>query len=80
MPTKGRVFFTATEIERIKNLIGDKQGRPMEEQKALRERLRKEYGFFITDFGNFDGGITVDDVDRLIANDEIHLKALPSKY
>ncbi|MGH7742639.1 MAG: hypothetical protein ACRENS_11535 [Candidatus Eiseniibacteriota bacterium] len=70
MPRKGKIAFSAADIAHFRTMIAAKQGLQKSDQKALRDQLR-ERGFFISDFGDFDGGITVAAFDELIANGEI---------
>jgi len=70
MPKKGKTTFSAADIAHFRTVIAAKQGLPKSDQKALRDQLR-DRDFFISDFGDFDGGITVAAFDDLIAKGEI---------
>lgn len=51
---KGKSTFTAKEIEELKRLINKKSSLPSDEQKAIRDKMRKMQ-FYITDFTSSNG-------------------------
>ncbi len=66
MIMKGKNVFSGAEAERIRELLGEVRRADADEQKGLRNRLRKEVGFYITDFTSSSAGFTAADFDSLV--------------
>ena len=66
---RGNTQFTREQIKAIKGLLHDLRRADRDRQKAIRGKLRKQYGFFITDFGGH--GFTTGDLDDLITSGRI---------
>ena len=67
---KGRNRYSDNEIRAIRSAISRLRATAcsLEERKRIRGQLRKEYGFYISDFVHPSaGGITVSDFDELVA-------------
>ncbi|MDE6444857.1 MAG: hypothetical protein K2K64_10645 [Muribaculaceae bacterium] len=65
---KGKSEFTSVELAEIRELIREKCQASREEQKSIRNRMRK-MGFYITDFATEIP--SVEEFDRLIENGTI---------
>lgn len=63
---KGRARFTAVEADQIRELLRKKARAASDEQKSLRNRMRR-IGFFISDFTDAVDGFLVQDFDALVA-------------
>ena len=71
---KGRCTFTQTEAHAIRAMIARLRDSDSSEQKRIRNKLRSEHGFWITDFGRRGtNGFTVADFDALIESGRIHI-------
>jgi hypothetical protein len=68
---KGRRTFTADEIHQIETLLRRLRRAQRDEQKPVRELLRRRYRFYVSDFGR---RLTADDVERLIAQGVIRVR------
>ncbi len=66
---QGNTQFTREQIKAIKGLLYELRRADRDRQKAIRGKLRKQYGFFITDFGGH--GFTTGDLDDLITSGRI---------
>lgn len=66
---QGNTQFTREQINAIKGLLHELRRADRDWQKAIRGKLRKQYGFFITDFGG--PGFTTGDLDDLITSGRI---------
>jgi len=62
----GRNAFTATELDAIKALLRDVRRADRSRQKTLRNKLRNQFGFYISDFVHDQQGFTASDVDALV--------------
>lgn len=69
---KGKDVFTAEEADKIRVLIEEKVKSSTEEQKKIRDKIRK-IGFYYTDFYSsmVQNGYTVDDFNELIKSGKI---------
>lgn len=63
--------FTKSEISEIKKLINEKVKSGTTEQKAVRAKIRRTYGFYWSDFSNTKPGYTVEDLQNLIDTKKI---------
>ena len=64
---KGRDIFTQAEAERIRALLRQvREAVSAAEQKKLRDRLRINIGFYISDFARSNAGFTAADFDGLV--------------
>ena len=70
---KGKDEFSVDETESIRNLLHQIRKARRDQQKMLRETLRKKYRFYITDFDNSNSGFTANDFDELIRNGRIRI-------
>ena len=68
---KGKDCFTETEESSIRNLLKRKVGADRNCQKIIRDRLRTNYNFYISDFTHRKSGFTVNDFDELMASGRI---------
>jgi hypothetical protein len=62
---KGRSRFTSGEAEQIRRLLRERAGGPRAEQKRLRDVLRDQIGFYISDWGH---GLTPGGFEGLISD------------
>jgi hypothetical protein len=69
---KGKDVFTAEEADKIRVLIEEKVKSSTEEQKKIRDKIRKIW-FYYTDFYSsmVQNGYTVDDFNELIKSGKI---------
>lgn len=70
---KGRNVFTSGEAVEIRRLLQRKVEAPSQDQKQFRDRLRKQVGFYISDFDSSRSGFGPDDFDRLIELGKIQI-------
>ena len=70
---KGKKQFTKSEIQRLKEILKDKESVFGKQQKSYRDKLRG-MGFYITDFDSSYKGFTDEDLDELIRNETITIK------
>ncbi|WP_247569987.1 hypothetical protein ACQZ3V_01780 [Ralstonia pseudosolanacearum] len=70
---KGRDTFSRTEAECIRELLRQVRKALPSEQKKLRDRLRIDLGFYISDFTNSNAGFTADAFDCLVERGTIKL-------
>ncbi len=63
---KGKSIFSAIEAARVRELLRKVRRADRAEQKALRDRLRNEVGFYISDFTRSNTGFTAADFDSLV--------------
>jgi nucleoside-triphosphatase THEP1 len=63
---KGRAKFTAVEADRIREDLRQKVRAAGDEQKTIRNRMRR-LGFYISDFTDAVDGFLVQDFDALVA-------------
>jgi len=68
---KGKEEFSANEADSIRSLLREIRKTEREQQKKLRETLRKKFRFYITDFDSSSRGFTASDFDTLIGNGQI---------
>ncbi len=66
---QGNTQFTREQIKAIKGLLHELRRADRDRQKAIRGKMRKQYGFYITDFGG--PGFTTGDLDDLITSRQI---------
>jgi hypothetical protein len=74
---QGRDEFTPEEIAELRRLIAEKQVADRGRQKTLRARMRT-IGFYITDFVTDQRGLTVSDLDELVARGVVRVRAQPT--
>lgn len=67
---KGKKEFSEHEANQIRKLINQKVLASTNEQKRIRDKIRKKYGFYFSDFSN-KKGYTVEDFEGLIKTKEI---------
>lgn len=67
----GRAVFTRAELESIKALLREIRRAERSRQKTLRNKLRGQYDFYITDFATDQQGFTGSDVDDLVRGGRI---------
>ena len=67
---KGENSFTKSQITAITLLINKKVLATKEEQKKIRDKIRKEYKFYFSDFSS-KKGYTVADLNELINSGRI---------
>ncbi len=69
---RGRDTFAQREAQEIRALLARKVSAGRNEQKGIRGKLRRDYGFYISDFSAFSGfGPT--DFDRLTASGRVKI-------
>ena len=69
----GRDRFTPPEIAAIRELLQALQDAPRDEQRRLRDRLRREFRFFVTDFAKDRPSLTPADLDELIRSARVRV-------
>lgn len=62
---KGKRIFSAAEAVRARELLRQIRAVDRDEQKTLRDRLRSDVGFYISDFTGSKAGFTEADFDSL---------------
>ncbi|WP_196488055.1 hypothetical protein [Burkholderia pseudomultivorans] len=65
--------FSPAEVDHVRDLLRMVRAADRTIQKALRERLRKETGFYISDFTKSNRGFEVDDSDELTKHGTIEI-------
>jgi len=73
----GRTAFTPTELAAIKSLLREIRAAERSRQKSLRARLRREFGFYISDFASDQQGFVASDVDALVRRGVITVVVQP---
>ena len=68
---KGKRQFSRLEANQIRALLKEKSESDFGKQKSIRNRLRSEFQFYISDFDNSYSGFDAMDFDSLIANGKI---------
>jgi len=63
---QGKTRFTPTEAREIRELLARKTRTSRDEQKRLRQRIRK-LGFYISDFQEDSGAFSTADFDQLVS-------------
>jgi hypothetical protein len=63
--------FTKSEIAEIKKLINEKVKSGTTAQKTVRDKIRKMYGFYWSDYSNSKPGYTVEDLQSLIDTNKV---------
>jgi len=66
---RGRNKFSETDANKIKNLICEKVRATPNEQKVIRNKIRR-LGFYYSDFSN-QKGYTVEDFNALVDSGEV---------
>ncbi len=62
----GRTSFNRAELDAIKSLLHKIRGAEPGRQKGLRERLRRQFDFYISDFATDRQGFVASDIDALV--------------
>lgn len=70
---KGKSIFSPAEAERVHELLRKVRGADRDEQKKLRDRLRMDVGFYISDFTRSNAGFTEADFDGLVERGTIKI-------
>ena len=70
---RGRRKFSGAEIGEIRAILVRIRKGGRNTQKRLRHRLRKAYGFYITDFDQSRRGFTRNDLDLLVSSRAIEI-------
>ncbi|WCT13477.1 hypothetical protein [Mucilaginibacter jinjuensis] len=73
METKGKRSFIAVQALEIKELLHKIRLSKRDEQKMYRNKLRKDYKFYICEFTTSNNGFTPDDFDNLVNAGIIYL-------
>ena len=68
---KGKATFTHDEQDAVRSLLRRIRRSPREEQKRLRDVLRDERRFYISDFTSSKAGFTAEDFDALLTSGQI---------
>jgi len=76
----GRTAFTHAELESIKELLREVRYADRSRQKTLRNKLRSQYDFYISDFATDQQGFTASDVDDLVRRGVITITADPDDH
>lgn len=71
---KGRNIFTAPEADSIRELPHQIRQSEPERQKALRDKLQADFGFYISDFPRPKEGFSLTDFDSLVARGAITIR------
>ena len=71
---KGHRTFRNEEVSSIRRILTELRSTDPNTQKRLRNRLRDNYNFYISDFDRSGKGFTDIDLDRLINIGEIEIK------
>jgi len=72
---KGKNGFYKKEIELIRSILVQTRESGRDMQKSLRNKLRQDYRFYISDFSKSRSGFTPEDFDGLIKNGKITILA-----
>lgn len=70
---KGKSTFSPAEAVRVRELLRQLRSAERDEQKKLRERLRIDVGFYISDFTRSNAGFTDADFDSLVEQGAIKI-------
>lgn len=70
---KGKSTFSQAEAEFARELLRQVRKADCDEQKKLRDRLRIDVGFYISDFTRSYAGFTVADFDGLVERGTIKI-------
>ncbi|MDW7730722.1 MAG: hypothetical protein SCJ94_12105, partial [Bacillota bacterium] len=73
---KGRKEFTKDEIEKIRQLLRIKVQSNKQQQTHIRNKMRKNYSFYISDFEKTSKAFDEDQLDNLIKQGVIQIKDL----
>jgi hypothetical protein len=63
---RGRTVFPVSEANRVRTLLCQVRDADRDQQKLLRDRLRNDLGFYISDFTSSNAGFTAADFDSLV--------------
>ncbi|RWA45668.1 hypothetical protein AU476_01135 [Cupriavidus sp. UYMSc13B] len=63
---RGKSTFSQAEAERVRELLRRVRRADRDEQKQIRDRLRIDVGFYISDFTRSNAGFTAADFDSLV--------------
>ena len=69
---KGNSKFSNSEVKAIKELTVEKVHASSNEQKAIRNRIRK-LGFYYSDFSSSKHGYTTEDFDEIVKSGRIKI-------
>lgn len=70
---KGKSVFSPMEAERVRELLRKVRSADRDEQKMLRDRLRIDVGFYISDFSRSNVGFTEADFDSVLERGAIKI-------
>lgn len=70
---KGKSVFSLAEAERVRELLRKIRRAERDEQKKLRDCLRLNVGFYISDFTRSTAGFTEADFDSLVKRGTIKI-------
>lgn len=70
---RGRAKFSRAEVQEIGAILVRIRNGDRNTQKRLRNRLRKSYGFYITDFDETRRGFTRNDLEMLVSSGVIEV-------
>ncbi|CAE6820554.1 hypothetical protein R70006_06177 [Paraburkholderia domus] len=70
---KGKNVFSPAEAARVRELLRQVRAAERDEQKKLREQLRIDVGFYISDFTRSNAGFTEADFDSLVERGTIKI-------
>jgi hypothetical protein len=70
---KGKSVFSPAEADRVRELLRQVRAAERDEQKKLRDRLRTEVGFYISDFTRSNAGFTEAGFDSLVERGTINI-------
>ncbi|KHK58686.1 hypothetical protein PI87_02800 [Ralstonia sp. A12] len=70
---KGKSTFSQADAERIRDLLRQVRAAATGDQKKLRDRLRIDVGFYISDFTRSNTGFTAADFDGLVDHGTIQI-------
>jgi hypothetical protein len=71
---KGRDRFTQAESDAIRRALGSLRQAERPAQKSIRESLRQQSGFYISDWSRAATGFTRSDFDDLLRQGRIHVQ------
>ena len=72
---KGRATFSANELHGIELTLGQLARSDGRARRALQDVLRSRYRFYVSDFVRRGARLTVDEVERLVAQGVIRVHA-----
>jgi hypothetical protein len=75
MDVRGRATFSANELHGIELTLGQLARSDGERRRALQDGLRRQYRFYVSDFVRRGARLTVDEVERLVAQGVIRVHA-----